>query len=360
MLKRIEQTLFVNKPRIQGLKLVGAIAGVVALAVASILLLNNVVATPISPRDAAIRGWVNELASERLTVERQRAQAELEKAGEEAVPALTTALHSQDVNTRINAATVLGFIGSPNSTAALVNALATDPVVTVRANAAFALGEIRDAAALSTLQDVSVMETAPQVRSIAADALKKVNAALIERAGRDLGDVNVVAPSVSQPGTIYLASQRDLLISRNNGAEWETLTQALPSVASSLAVNPTNPNVLYAGMHSNGMAVSTDGGNTWQSLTGNFSSEAIGQSTVTAVTVDPANAERVVMAHGIQIGNTGREFFPLGILYSNDGGKTWDNVMDLEDGQIVTRLQVRDGKVYALAGERVLVIPIAN
>ncbi len=359
MLKRFERT-FINKPRVQWGKLLASVAGVAILAIASIVFLSNVVATPISPRDVAIRGWINDLASERLTVQRQRAQAALESAGEEAVPALNTALRSQDVNQRINAATVLGFIASPNSTTALMNAVATDPVVTVRANAAYALGQIQDARALTTLQNVSVMDTAPQVRGIAVDSLKRVNEAIIEGAGRDLGAVNVVAPAVSQPGTVYLASQRDLLISRNNGAEWETMTQALPSLASSLAVDPTNPNVLYAGMHSNGMAVSEDGGKTWQSLTGNFSSEAVGQSTVTAIAVDPSNAERVVMAHGIQIGNTGREFFPLGVLYSNDGGKTWDNVMDLGDGQIVTRLQVRDGKVYALTADRVLVTPLAN
>ena len=179
-------------------------------------------------------------------------------------------------------------------------------------------------------------------------------------AGRDAEQVNMVAVAPSSTNMLYLASQRDLLISHDKGANWETLSQALPSVVSSLAVNPTNPNILYAGMHSQGMYLSTDGGKTWQSLTRNFSNEAIGQSTVTAITVDPTNPMRVVMAHGIRIGDAGAEFFPLGILSSNDGGQTWGNVMDLEEGQTVTRLQMNGGKVYALTSEKVLIASLAD
>jgi hypothetical protein len=51
-------------------------------------------------------------------------------------------------------------------------------------------------------------------------------------------------------------------------------------------------------------------------------------------------------------------FVPLGILSSKDGGKSWQYVMDLEQGQLVTRLQVRDGKVYALTSDKVLIAPL--
>jgi hypothetical protein len=298
------------------------------------------------------------LSEEGLTAKRQQAQAQLEKAGEEAVPALVTALRSNDVIVRRNAADVLGFIASPTATAALKASLGTDPAAAVRANAAWALGEIRDASALNALERASVLDPSVLVRNNAIESLGRVQNAVIERAGRDPGKVNVIAVAPNQVNTVYLASERDLLISRDNGAQWETLKQALPSVASSLAINPANPNILYAGMHSQGMYLSTDGGRTWQSLTRNFSNEAIGQSTVTAITVDAHNPMRVVMAHGIRIGDTGSEFFPLGILFSNDGGKTWGNVLDLEEGQVVTRLQIQNGKVYGLTGDKVLIAPL--
>jgi hypothetical protein len=295
-----------------------------------------------------------------LTSKRQNAQNQLELAGEEAVPALLTALHSNNVNVRRNAADVLGYIASPLATEVLKQSLGSDPASAVRANAAWALGEIKDASALTNLERASVLDTSVQVRNNASQSLTNVQNSLIQRAGRDLNDVNVVAVAPNQANTIYLANQRDLLISRDNGAQWETFKQALPSVASALTVNPTNPEILYAGMHSQGLYLSTDGGRTWQSLTRNFSNEAIGLSTVTAATVDPTNPMRVVMAHGIRIGNTGSDFFPLGILFSNDGGKTWGNVMDLEEGQLVTRLQIQDGKVYALTADRVLIAPLAQ
>lgn len=355
MLKKMEMNFTTNETKLRMLKIFGALIVGILLVGVSAVLLNNVVATPASPRELQIRGWVNELGEDGLTSKRQNAQNQLELAGEEAVPALVTALHSNNPNVRRNAADVLGYIASPRATAELIRALGSDPASAVRANAAWALGEIKDASALTNLERASVLDTSLQVRNMANESLTRVHTAVAQRAGRDASQVNVIAVAPNQANTIYLASQRDLLISRDNGAQWETFTQALPSLTSALAVNPTNPNILYAGMHSQGMYLSTDGGRTWQSLTRNFSNEAIGQSTVTAITVDSSNPLRVVMAHGIRIGSTGADFFPLGILSSNDGGKTWGNVMDLEEGQLVTRLQIQNGKVYGLTSDKVLI-----
>jgi len=355
MLKKFEMELANDPTKMRALRIFSAAIVVIMLVAVSATLLNNVIATPVSPREAQIREWVSDLGTDGLTAKRQEAQAQLEKAGAEAVPALMTALRSNDVNTRRNAADVLGFIASPAATQALQDALRTDSAAAVRANAAWALGEIQNPSAISTLETASVLDPSPQVRTNANDSLTHIQNTVVERAGRDVADVNVVTVAPNQANTIYLANQRDLLISHDNGANWETFSQALPSVVSSLTVNPTNPNILFAGMHSQGMYLSTDGGHTWTTLTRNFSNEAIGQSTVTAVTVDPSNPMRVVMAHGIRIGDSGSEFFPLGILFSNDGGKTWGNVMDLEEGQTVTRLEIQNGKVYALTADRVLI-----
>lgn len=355
MLKQLELNFTTTENKMRALKVFGGFIVAIFLVGISAALLNNVIATPASPRELEIRGWVNDLGEQGLTSKRQNAQTQLERAGEEAVPALMTALHSDNVNVRRNAADVLGFIASPRATNALIETLNKDSAAAVRANAAYALGQIRDASALTQLQRASVLDPSVPVRTFANESLTNIQNALLERAGRDVSQVNVFAVAPSDVKTIYLASQRDLLISRDNGAQWDTLKQTLPSVVSSLAVNPTNSNIVYAGLHSQGMILSTDGGKTWQPLTRNFSNEAIGQSTVTAITVDPSNPMRVVMAHGIRIGESGADFFPLGVLFSNDGGKTWGNVMDLAEGQYVSRLQIQNGKVYALTSERVLI-----
>src|SRR5690349_7544096 len=159
MLKKFEATLTTteNKTRVQKIGIAAVV--LVFLIAASALVLNNVIATPISPREVAIRGWVSDLGTSGLTSKRQEAQAQLEKAGEEAVPSLVTALRSNNVNIRSNAAGVLGYIASSTATAALNTTLTTDPSPAVRTNAAWALGEIKDPAALSTLERVSVLDT---------------------------------------------------------------------------------------------------------------------------------------------------------------------------------------------------------
>lgn len=355
MLNKLELRTNSYPLRARVLKIVGALLAVALFVGVSATLFNNVVATPVSPRELEMRGWVNELRDANLTANRQQAQQKLEAAGAEAVPVLLTALHANDATLRQNAADMLGFIASPDATNALVATLNTDAVPAVRANSAWALGEIKSPAAFGVLARASVLDGSPQVRQNAVDALASVQDNLARLAGKDPASVNAIAVAPGQTNTIYMASGRDLLVSRNAGAAWETRAQTLPSLASALEVNPTNPEIVYAGMHSQGMYLSTDGGSTWQSLTRNFSNEAIGESTVTAIAVDAANPLQVVMAHGIRIGDMGSQFFPLGILTSRDGGQTWDYALDLSEGQIVTRLAVQNNKIYALAGDKVLI-----
>lgn len=355
MLSKFELNVTDTHNRARVVKAAAALGIVALLVIVSSMFLNNVIATPVSPREAEIRGWVNALRDANLTTDRQQAQSNLEKAGAEAVPALTAALRSNDPVVRRNAADMLGFIAAPSASAALQEALSRDPVPEVRVNAAAALGAIGSAASLNALQNAGVLDTSATVRQAANNAATSARNALAKSAGQDPNAVQAVTVAPGQSDTVYLASSRDLLISRNGGGQWTTLPQALPSMVSTLAVNPTNPDIVYAGMQSLGMYLSADGGRTWQSLTRNFSNEAIGSSTVTAIAVDPSNPTRVVMAHGIRIGDAGATFFPLGILSSKDGGKSWANVTDLSEGQLVTQMSIKDNKVYALTGDKVLI-----
>ncbi len=337
------------------LKTIGVLGALILFVAASTFVLNNVIATPVSPREAQIRGWVDNLRDEALTRERQSAQEKLEAAGDEAVPALIGALDANNATLRGNAAEMLGFIASPRATDALAQTLRNDPSAAVRVNAANALGSIQAASAIPSLESSSVLDTSQQVRDASANALQSIYARVAQSANKNIDDVQAITVAPNQTNVVYLATKRDLLVSRSGGAQWDTLTQTLPGLVATLDVNPTNAEILYAGLHSQGMYLSTDGGRTWQSLTRSFSNQAIGSSTVTAITVDPANAMRMVMAHGIRFGDSNATFVPLGILSSQDGGKTWKYVMDLDASQAVTRLQVRDGKVYALTADKVLI-----
>lgn len=67
------------------------------------------------------------------------------------------------------------------------------------------------------------------------------------------------------PETVFVAAG-DLQVSRDGGATWQTVpVWNAPTVIQTLAADPRNPDVLYAG-GMEGLFRSTDGGQTWQSV----------------------------------------------------------------------------------------------
>src|SRR5947209_17632725 len=89
-----------------------------------------------------------------------------------------------------------------------------------------------------------------------------------------------------------------------------------------LAVDPTNPSIVYLGGAEGGVWKSTDGGTNWTPLTDSQPSLAIG-----AIVIDP-NSCTPAPCKTIYVG-TGEENFAIdnyygaGILKSTDGGSTW-------------------------------------
>ncbi len=112
--------------------------------------------------------------------------------------------------------------------------------------------------------------------------------------------------------------------STNSGASWQPLTDLLANIAvSSLAFDPGNPNVMYAGtgegyfnynsIRGAGIFKTTDGGNTWQQLSGTTTADFY---YVNDIVVSPNNAQRVYAATG------------EGVWRSTDGGATWTRTLD--------------------------------
>ncbi len=73
-----------------------------------------------------------------------------------------------------------------------------------------------------------------------------------------------------------------------------------------LAVHPTNPDVVYVAARASGLWKTTDGGQTWTPMT-----DSLPHPRVDAVAVDPANPQRVLVAS------------PDGVFESGNGGSTW-------------------------------------
>src|SRR5207247_5862567 len=89
----------------------------------------------------------------------------------------------------------------------------------------------------------------------------------------DSGRVRSFAPHPTDPNILYVAfSGGGVWKTVNGGATWTPLTEAVGSLSvGSLAMDPSNPNVLYLGLGDPfdgtgiGLVKSIDGGNTWSS-----------------------------------------------------------------------------------------------
>jgi photosystem II stability/assembly factor-like uncharacterized protein len=122
--------------------------------------------------------------------------------------------------------------------------------------------------------------------------------------------------------------ERGVYRSKDGGKTWERVLFVNPNAgAVDLAMDPTNPRVLYAGTWrvrrtpyslesggaGSGLWKSTDGGDTWAELTRNpgLPKGTIG---IVGVTVSPSNPENVYAHIEAEDG---------GVFRSRDGGKTW-------------------------------------
>lgn len=336
------------------------VLAIVGLLVVVALAAVSATATPRSLADVQMTGWVNALKSDKLTATRQEAQQNLERAGEAAVPHVLTALHSNDAAQRRNAADVLGYIASPQATDALVNALRTDTDPAVRRNAAWALGEIRAARAINALQQTSITDRSAGVRGAAADSLARIRTTLAIATGLNEQLVGAFASAPSQSDLVYVSAKRDLKVSRDGGKTWNTLTDVLPGQLSALAVQPNNAQELYAGVEGMGIYKSVDGGVTWQASNNGITLTPGARESVSAIAIDPTNPDVVYVARGVWIGTGKVDFYPIGLMSTRDSGSTWQALTSgasaaaSADG--IAKLAFRDGQLYGLAGDRVLTL----
>lgn len=161
----------------------------------------------------------------------------------------------------------------------------------------------------------------------------------------------------TNPSVMYAASVGGgVWKSTNAGADWSQLTDlVLPNIAvASLAMDPKNPQVLYAGtgegffngdaIRGTGIFKTTDGGVTWTALASTVPpAGTLGDfSYVTQIAVSPRYSQRVYA--------TTRN----GLYRSNDGGTTWTRLIDatLVNGcqDVVLQQKRAVGYVFAACG----------
>ena len=108
------------------------------------------------------------------------------------------------------------------------------------------------------------------------------------------------------------------------GSRWQPIgPRAIPASGistgriSTIAVHPTNPNIIYVGGAQGGVWRSTDSGANWTPLTDYECSLAMG-----SLAIDPANPSIVYAATGEQH-FSGDSYYGCGVLRSTDGGNNW-------------------------------------
>lgn len=84
-----------------------------------------------------------------------------------------------------------------------------------------------------------------------------------------------------------------------------------------LAIDAQNPAIVYLGAAQGGVWCTTNGGQTWQPMTDNAPTQAVG-----AIAIAPNNRNTIYVGTGE--GNlSGDSFAGMGVLKSTDGGQTW-------------------------------------
>jgi len=125
--------------------------------------------------------------------------------------------------------------------------------------------------------------------------------------------------------------------SEDGGATWTHLTSGLPNLcATDLTMDPSSPNVLYAGIGrifgavENGIYKTTDGGDSWNKLGGGLPTSGVGRVSVAVAPSLPSRLYAMITKQADPFGG-GAEM--LGAYRSNDGGTSWTQLTALFNPQ---------------------------
>ena len=145
--------------------------------------------------------------------------------------------------------------------------------------------------------------------------------------------------SASNSDIFYMEMEDGIYKTTNKGQSW--VKTSFPNASNpnghyrgdgqKMAIDPTNPDIVFAGTQKNGLWVTRDGGTTWQKI------DAVPQGTNTA---DPALTGIVIKGATVYVGTAGS-----GVYASADGGYTWKAIggpADVSYAVIAT-----DGSYYA-------------
>lgn len=212
-----------------------------------------------------------------------------------------------------------------------------------RVDGVSALGERGAIEMLPRIQELQVVDGNDNVQQAAYRAEDQFRAHIATMLNLPIGSINFIAATES--GNAYAVSDADLFGLRNG--EWQFVSH-LPNTPNGLAVT-SDGRVVYLATSLAGLWRSLDQGETWKHI--QFGLDSPTRMTVTAVAVNPENAQQIFVAlatPGLKSGSN----IPLAIFASNDDGESWRLLPDSPMSANTTRLVIHEpwtGYLYGVA-----------
>lgn len=212
-----------------------------------------------------------------------------------------------------------------------------------RADGVGALGERGAIEMLPRIQEVQVVDGNDNVQQAAYRAEDQFRAHIATMLHLPVGSIVFIA--ATEFGHAYAVTEADLFALRNG--EWQFASH-LPNTPNGLAVT-SDGRVVYLATRLAGLWRSLDQGETWKHI--QFGLDSPTRLTVTAVAVNPENAQQIFVALATPGSQSGTNI-PLAIFASNDDGESWRLLPDSPMSANTTRLVIHEpwtGYLYGVA-----------
>lgn len=196
---------------------------------------------------------------------------------------------------------------------------------------------------LPRIQELQVVDGNDNVQQAAYRAEDQFRAHIATMLNLPVGSIEFIAATES--GSAYAVTHADLFALRNG--EWQFASH-LPNTPNGLAVT-SDGRTVYLATSLAGLWRSLDQGETWKHI--QFGLDSPTQLTVTAVAINPENAQQIFVALATTGSKSGLNN-PLAIFASNDDGESWRLLPDSPMSAITTRLVIHEpwtGYLYGVA-----------
>ena len=130
--------------------------------------------------------------------------------------------------------------------------------------------------------------------------------------------VRAIAIHPRDPMVLFAGTQRGVYKSLDRGDHWKRMNLTEEKIVWSLKFHPENPNVMFLGTEGSEVFRSDDGGENWQYLATISNPDSVQMGFLTRIlglAIEPANPEHMYAA--LEVG---------GAAHSADAGKTWKTV----------------------------------